>query len=74
MFQIRSYGNAPAISGGGRLLEPLQAVFQAQAGNCVQPPTFRKPAGLLSHVKEFDTKLLTLITRPRGLLYGKLFT
>jgi hypothetical protein len=36
------------------LLVPLQSLFQARAGTWVEPPTFRKPAGWLPHMKDFD--------------------
>jgi hypothetical protein len=45
----------PAFSGGGRRPQvPLWALFQARAGTGVEPPTFRKPAGWLPHMKDFD--------------------
>jgi hypothetical protein len=37
---------------GGRPQELLRALFQARAW--VEPPTFRKPAGWLPHMKDFD--------------------
>jgi hypothetical protein len=40
--------------GGGRPQVPLRALFQARAGTWVEPPTFRKPAGWLPHMKDFD--------------------
>jgi hypothetical protein len=40
--------------GGGRPQVPLWALFQAQAGTWVEPPTFHKPAGWLPHMKDFD--------------------
>jgi hypothetical protein len=40
--------------GGGRPKVPLRALFQARSGNWVEPPTFRKPAGWLPHMKDFD--------------------
>jgi hypothetical protein len=33
---------------------PLWALFQARAGTWVEPPTFRKPAGWLPHMKDLD--------------------
>jgi hypothetical protein len=33
---------------------PFQALFHARAGTWVKPPTFRKPAGWLPHMKDFD--------------------
>jgi hypothetical protein len=39
--------------GGGRPQVPLRALFQARAGTWVEPPTFRKPAGWLPHMKDF---------------------
>jgi hypothetical protein len=39
---------------GGRPQVPLRALFQARAGTWVEPPTFRKPAGWLPHMKDFD--------------------
>jgi hypothetical protein len=33
---------------------PLRALFQAQAGTLVEPSTFRRPAGWLPHMKDFD--------------------
>jgi hypothetical protein len=32
----------------------LRTLLQARAGTWVQPPTFRKPAGWLPHMKDFD--------------------
>jgi hypothetical protein len=40
--------------GGGRPQVPLRALFQARAGTWVEPPTFRKPAGWLPHMKDFN--------------------
>jgi hypothetical protein len=40
--------------GGGRPQVSLRALFQARAGTWVEPPTFRKPAGWLPHMKDFD--------------------
>jgi hypothetical protein len=44
----------PAFIGGGRPQVPLRALFQARAATWVEPPTFRKPAGWLPHMKDFD--------------------
>jgi hypothetical protein len=33
---------------------PLRELFQARTGTWVEPPTFRKPAGWLPHMKDFD--------------------
>jgi hypothetical protein len=44
----------PACIGGGRPQVPLRALFQARAGTWVEPPTFRKPAGWLPHMKDFN--------------------
>jgi hypothetical protein len=44
----------PAFIGGGRPQVPLRALFQTRAGTRVEPPTFRKPAGWLPHMKDFD--------------------
>jgi hypothetical protein len=30
------------------------ALFRARAGTWIEPPTFRKPAGWLPHMKDFD--------------------
>jgi hypothetical protein len=40
----------PSFIGGGA----LRALFQARADTWVEPPTFRKPAGWLPHMKDFD--------------------
>jgi hypothetical protein len=40
--------------GGGKPQVPLRALFLARAGTWVKTPTFRKPAGWLSHMKDFD--------------------
>jgi hypothetical protein len=45
---------SPAFIGGGRPQVPLRALFQARAGTRVEPPTFRKPAGWLPNMKDFD--------------------
>jgi hypothetical protein len=39
--------------GGGRPGAP-QGIISARAGTWVEPPTFRKPAGCLPHMKDFD--------------------
>jgi hypothetical protein len=46
----------PAFIGGGRPQVPPHpgALFQARAGIWVEPPTFRKQAGWLPHMKVFD--------------------
>ena len=42
---FQSYGDFPALTGGGRPQMPLRTLFQARAGIWVEPPTFRKLAG-----------------------------
>jgi hypothetical protein len=42
----------PSLTGEGRPQMPLHATFQAQAGTSIDPATFRKPAGMLPHMKD----------------------
>jgi hypothetical protein len=43
-----------SLIGEGRPQVPLRALFQARAVTWVEPPTFRKQAGWLLHMKDFD--------------------
>jgi hypothetical protein len=43
-----------AYIGGIRPQVPLWTLFQVRAGTWVEPPTFRKPAGWLPHMKDFN--------------------
>jgi hypothetical protein len=47
-----SNGDLSAFSDGGKRQVSLCALFQAQAGTPVKPPSFKKLAGYLPNMKE----------------------